>query len=229
MDSEHPAPRTLARLEEHIDTALQKAGIPTAAYAVVRNGEIILARGVGKTEWNRGDPVTPDTLFAIGSLTKSMTATAILQLREQGKIDLDAPVQSYLPWFAMADPEHAARVSVRHLLNQTSGLGNGAWRVALDDPSLCTSLERTVRALATVKPIGAPGKTWAVSWRWSVPAAAVNHQWWNALRTIPGPASPQTSPYDTNDAGCKAGREPRPFPPLSEAAGTYHASAASHG
>ena len=76
---------------------------------------------------------------------------------------MDAPVQQYLPWFATTDSVRAAAVTVRHLLNQTSGLGNGAWRVALDDPSLDSSLERTVRALSSVAPTCTPGEKWAYS------------------------------------------------------------------
>ncbi len=143
--------------------ALARADIASASYAVVCNGEVVLRAGVGKTAWDRGAPVTPDTLFGIGSLTKSMTATAMLQLQERGSIELDRPVQDYVEWFGVADPESSRRITLRHLLNQTSGLGNGAWRVALDDPSLHASLERTVRAFAKCPPIGAPGTTWAYS------------------------------------------------------------------
>ncbi len=65
---------------------------------------------------------TPQTPFFIGSLTKSFTALAVMQLVEAGKIELDAPVQRYLPWFRVADLWASARMTVRHLLNQTSGL-----------------------------------------------------------------------------------------------------------
>lgn len=158
-----PSAETLHRLEEHVALALARAGIASASYAVVCNDEVVLRAGVGKTAWDRGAPVTADTLFGIGSLTKSMTATAVLQLRERGSIELDRPVQDYVDWFGVADPEYSRRITVRHLLNQTSGLGNGAWRVALDDPSLHASLERTVRALVKCPPIAAPGATWAYS------------------------------------------------------------------
>jgi CubicO group peptidase (beta-lactamase class C family) len=55
-------------------------------------------------------------------LNKSFTALAVMQLVEECKIELDAPVQCYLPWFRVADPQSSAAITVRHLLNQTSGL-----------------------------------------------------------------------------------------------------------
>lgn len=163
MSSERPTPETLERLESHVDEALRRGRLATAAYAVVWRGEVLLSKGVGRTAWDHGETVTADTPFGIGSLTKSMTATALLQLQERGVVDLDRPVRAYVPWFGTADPESSSQITVRHLLNQTSGLGNGAWRVALDDPSLHTSLERTVRAFARCPPVGAPGTTWAYS------------------------------------------------------------------
>ena len=65
--------------------------------------------------------MTPQTPIAVGSSTKPLTATAIMQLVEAGKVDLDAPVTRYLPWFQLDDPR-AAEITVRHLLSHTSGI-----------------------------------------------------------------------------------------------------------
>ena len=78
-------------------------------------------RGFGQARPG-GEAPTPQTPFFIGSLTKSITALAVMQLVEAGKVELDAPVQRYLPWFRVADPQASAQMTVRHLLNQTSGL-----------------------------------------------------------------------------------------------------------
>ncbi len=78
-------------------------------------------RGFGRARPG-GEAPTPQTPFFIGSLTKSFTALAVMQLVEAGKVELDAPVQRYLPWFRVADPQASAQMTVRHLLNQTSGL-----------------------------------------------------------------------------------------------------------
>jgi CubicO group peptidase (beta-lactamase class C family) len=69
--------------------------------------------------------------FFVGSLAKSFTALAVMQLVEAGKIELDAPVQRYLPWFRVADPQASAEMTVRHLLNQTSGLPESCGETAL--------------------------------------------------------------------------------------------------
>ena len=69
-----------------------------------------------------GHAPLPQTPFVLGSTTKSFTALAVMQLVKAGKIELDAPVQCYLPWFRVADPLASAQMTVRHLLNQTSGL-----------------------------------------------------------------------------------------------------------
>jgi CubicO group peptidase (beta-lactamase class C family) len=96
-----------------------------------------------------GRAVTPQTPFVIGSLTKSFTALAVLQLVEAGKLDLNAPVQRYLPWFHLVDPPASARITVRQLLNQTSGLpAMTPADTALDG----RSLEQFVRGLSAVAP-----------------------------------------------------------------------------
>jgi len=95
--------------------------------------------------------VTPQTPFIIGSLSKSFTALAVLQLVEAGQVDLDAPVTKYLPWFRTADPTASAQITVRHLLHQDSGLPVYEGRRGLvDDDQADTALENGVRQLATV-------------------------------------------------------------------------------
>jgi CubicO group peptidase (beta-lactamase class C family) len=114
-------------------------------------------RGFGRARPG-GEPPSPQTPFFIGSLTKSFTALAVMQLVEAGKIELDAPVQRYLPWFRVADPQASAKMTVRHLLNQTSGLPMLPGELALADfDDSPDATERQVRALATLeisRPVG---------------------------------------------------------------------------
>ena len=84
------------------------------------------AKGFGVTKRNGGAPVTPGTIFQLSSIAKTFTSTAILQLVEQGKVDLDAPVTKYLPYFALADGRQD-EITVRHLLTHTSGLPDTSW------------------------------------------------------------------------------------------------------
>lgn len=92
--------------------------LPGLVLAVVRDGEIVLARGYGLADIERSIPATDETRFQIASITKSFTALATMQLVEQGRVALDAPVGRYLPQL----PEAWRAVTVRQLLAHTSGI-----------------------------------------------------------------------------------------------------------
>ena len=108
--------------------------------------------------------MTPRTPFIIGSVAKSFTALAIMQLVEAGKIDLDAPVQRYLPWFRVADERASAEITVRHLLNQTSGLSTKTGRTFQGNGDISdVALEKTVRKLSSVALTAPVAKTYQYS------------------------------------------------------------------
>lgn len=136
----HAAVAIPADVHEFVDSELERNGVPGAALAIAdRNG--IAVETFGST--GRDDqPVVAATPFLIGSVTKSFTAVAALQLAERGKLDLDAPVRDYLPWFSVEPDGDLDRVTVRTLLNQTSGIptdaGGGAMRY-LDDVPIATA------------------------------------------------------------------------------------------
>jgi CubicO group peptidase (beta-lactamase class C family) len=94
--------------------------IPGLAIAIVQDGQIVMLRGYG--EAGPGRPMTPQTQLYLGSTSKSFTALAVMQLVEEGRLELDAPVQRYLPEFQVADAAASAQITVRQLLNHTSGL-----------------------------------------------------------------------------------------------------------
>jgi CubicO group peptidase (beta-lactamase class C family) len=106
------------QLEATIRDELQATGTPGAAVVVVENGRVALARGFGVTDVDTGAPVTPQTLFQIGSMTKTLTAATLLSLAEEGSLRLDAPVGTYVSGLA----PHVARLTTQQLLSQTSGL-----------------------------------------------------------------------------------------------------------
>jgi CubicO group peptidase (beta-lactamase class C family) len=118
-------------------------------------------RGFGRAD-EGGRAATPQTPFFIGSNSKSFTALAVMQLAEAGKVDLDAPVQRCIPWFRVADPEASALITVRHLLNQTSGLTERAGRAATLTAGM-HPLEPAVRALATTGLARPPGTAFEYS------------------------------------------------------------------
>ena len=96
--------------------------IPGVAVGVVERGHLVFARGFGYRDVDKRLPVTPDTLFPLGSCSKAFTATAIALLADEGRIALDAPVRTYLPDFSLEDPVASATLTTRDLLTHRSGL-----------------------------------------------------------------------------------------------------------
>ncbi|HVG95742.1 MAG TPA: serine hydrolase domain-containing protein, partial [Chloroflexota bacterium] len=115
-----------AGLDESVRAVMAAAGVPGAAVGVLVGEEAYVA-GHGVTNVDYPLPVDGDTLFQIGSITKTFTMAALVRLVDQGRLDLDAPVQRALPDLRLADPEVAARVTLRHLLTHTSGLPANDW------------------------------------------------------------------------------------------------------
>ena len=137
-------------IDAYVQEQMQEMRMPGAALGIVKGDEIIHLEGFGNAD-DSGREVTPQTPFKIGSTSKSFTALAIMQLVEDGKVDLDAPVQRYIPWFRVADPEASSRITVRHLLNQTSGLPTTADTLVIKENRSADALEEAVRSLRTVE------------------------------------------------------------------------------
>lgn len=109
-----------------IHKSMKENNIPGAAVAVIKDNEILLSQGFGQTtvaEW--GTPIRSNTLFRIASVSKLFTGTMMMRLVEKGLIDLDKPVQYYVPWFTTADPELSKIITIRMLLSHSSGLPTG--------------------------------------------------------------------------------------------------------
>lgn len=109
----------IARNEIWKDITTGKAG--SATVAIMVDGKIVYAEGIGMADREKGIPITTTTLFNIGSITKVFTATAIMLLVDEGKVKLDDPVTKYLPDFIMADQRYKD-ITVRMTLNHSSGL-----------------------------------------------------------------------------------------------------------
>ena len=103
-----------------VETAVEETGTPGTAVALVHDGEEH-AGAFGVTSVENPLEVTPETLFQIGSITKTVTGTVAMIFVERGELDLDAPVRRYLPKLALADHDVATRVTTRHLLTHTAG------------------------------------------------------------------------------------------------------------
>jgi CubicO group peptidase (beta-lactamase class C family) len=106
------------RIDEYIRTEMQSQQIPGVALAVVKDGNVVLARGYGFANIEHQVPVTPETIFQSGSTGKQFTATAVMMLVEEGKLSLEDKITKYFP-----DPPDAWHdITVRHLLTHTSGM-----------------------------------------------------------------------------------------------------------
>ena len=89
------APAADSAVADYVAAQIADAGYPGASIAIVRDGRLSLVRGVGAADGS-GRPMTPDIPFVIGSLSKSLTALAVLRLADAGAVELDAPVARYL-------------------------------------------------------------------------------------------------------------------------------------
>ena len=146
-----------ALIDKFIQAEMQTQRIPGLALGIVRGDQIVHIKGFGIADPS-GRVVTPQTPFIIGSTSKSFTALAIMQLVEEGKVELDAPVQRYLAWFRVADETASAQITVRHLLNQTSGLSTKTGRSFQGSGDISDSaLEGTVRKLSDAELTGPVG------------------------------------------------------------------------
>lgn len=110
-----------ARFSARVDDMHHRTAVPGIAVAVVQDGEVVHRRGRGIAGPD-GQPVTGQTAFQIGSVTKSFTGLVLLQLAAEGKLDLDDPVVQYLPTFRTIDKARSDRITIDHLVTQRSGL-----------------------------------------------------------------------------------------------------------
>lgn len=111
----------ISEIEAFVEERVRALEVPGASLVLIANGEIVYARGFGLTQKN-GTPVDEKTPFKVGSVSKSFTALAIMQLVDEGKLNLDDPVVRHIPWFQTSNKETSDKITVRHLLAHRSGL-----------------------------------------------------------------------------------------------------------
>jgi CubicO group peptidase (beta-lactamase class C family) len=138
----------LAAMDAYFEALTSAGDPPGLSIAVVRDGRIILARSYGTADATIGTPVTNETVFHWWSMTKMATAAAVLRLSEEGRLGLDDPVVSHLPFFRVEGPDGSQAVTIRQLLDHSSGLGDAmpdmmGWIHYDDAPRNQTDLLRT--------------------------------------------------------------------------------------
>lgn len=126
MLSEPTAAQVPPDIDSYVEEVCETFDVPGVAVSIVKDGEVVVAKGYGVRRLGEETPVDEHTLFGIASNTKAFTATAIGMLVEEGKLDWDKPVIEYLPWFRLSDPYVTGELTVRDLLVHRSGLGLGA-------------------------------------------------------------------------------------------------------
>jgi CubicO group peptidase (beta-lactamase class C family) len=150
-----PAPNASVteRIDAFVSEQMERHDLPGLALALVDGDKVLFMKGYGKAD-QTGHPITPQTPFLLASVSKPLTAVAIMQLVEAGKVDLDTPVQHYLPEFQVADPAASSQITVHHLLLHTSGIPT----TACDTRRNAETLAEYVSELQTVEldsPVGA--------------------------------------------------------------------------
>jgi CubicO group peptidase (beta-lactamase class C family) len=139
----------LAGFDEEVAAAMKTFAVPGLALAVVRDGRVVMARGFGVRGVDAKEPVTADTLFAIGSSTKAFTTFVMGELVDEGKLAWEEPVRTYIPWFRLEDPWASEHITPLDLVTHRSGLPRHdlVWY-----NNLGASREELVRRLAFLAP-----------------------------------------------------------------------------
>jgi CubicO group peptidase (beta-lactamase class C family) len=146
-------------LKTLVQEQIDRWQVPGVAIGILHEGEYEYL-GFGITSIETCEPVVPDTLFQIGSVSKIYTTTLVLQLCDQGLLDLDAPVVRYVPELGITDPEVRRQLKLRHLLTHQGGFYGDRFDDHGDGDD---ALERAVRAFHDLPQYAAPGELWAYS------------------------------------------------------------------
>jgi CubicO group peptidase (beta-lactamase class C family) len=134
----HPdaAAEPLPACNTDLEGRLEALDVPGLAAAIVKNGRIVCASAAGMADLEQNRPVTPDTLFLVASISKTITATAVMQLVEQGKLELDNDVDDYLPFKLSIPFSPKTPVTLRQLLTHTASIDDNP--AYINCPGWCT-------------------------------------------------------------------------------------------
>jgi CubicO group peptidase (beta-lactamase class C family) len=156
QETPRPDDRTFEQLAALVTQKMTEHRVPGVAFGVLRGGRLTM-RGFGITNADNPQPLTPETVFPIASISKTVTATAIMRLVEQGKVQLAAPVQRYVPEFAVKDAAATRDVTITHLLTHTPG-----WEGQLTpEDNGVNSLARFAESQKELPQLAAPGEVWS--------------------------------------------------------------------
>jgi CubicO group peptidase (beta-lactamase class C family) len=144
----------LAAIERAVEERRRELGIPGVSLAIVKDDRVIYLKGLGVKDFARQLPVTPDTLFAIGSSSKAFTAMSVVMSADEGKLSLEDAPRKFLPYFKLRDAEADAKITIRDLLSHRSGLN----RTDLPWATGRLSREEVIQVAALAKPTAKLGE-----------------------------------------------------------------------
>jgi serine beta-lactamase-like protein LACTB len=156
QNGEFPSEKRVA-IEKAISNFMAANSVPGISVAVVQNGELVWSEGFGMADLENFVPASPATLYRLGSISKPITATAILQLSERGKLDLDAEVQKYCPAF----PKKEWPITTRELLGHLAGIRHynqdGKGDIPEDSARHFASMDEALKIFAQDPLVAKPG------------------------------------------------------------------------
>lgn len=145
-----------SEVDAYIKETMRRLPIKGLALAIVKGDEILYMQGYGIAN-TQGDPATPQTPWPMGSVTKSFTALAIRQLAAAGKLTLDTPLQMYIPEFHLSDPQASSAITLRHLIDHSSGISKDEGEAPyLNSPK--TTFTEDLEHLMAYQPAYQPGE-----------------------------------------------------------------------
>lgn len=138
---------SMKKIEQYLSQVYLKGITPGFSVAIVKKSEVIYSRGFGVEINGEKRSLTPKSILPIGSIAKSFTALAVLQLAEEGKLSLDEPITKYLSWFRTANQSLSDQITLRMLLSNTSGIVGRGGQSSFPDEMSMDALKGFVKSL----------------------------------------------------------------------------------
>lgn len=144
----------IAGFDSKFTESAEKNNVPGSAYAIIKDGKVIAAKGHGKRALGAELNVTADTVFRLASVSKTFTAELAAMLVAEGNFTWNDPLHKYVPDFRLSNPGHAKQLKIGHVLSHTTGLTPNAYDNMLEDG---WSLEKIMPRFQRLKPMCKPG------------------------------------------------------------------------
>ena len=157
LSTSHIKDRTFKKIAKKIVSEMKRLGVPGVAIGIWHKGKEY-AEGFGITSVEHPLPVTADTLFQTGSISKTFTGTMVMKLVEDGKVSLDAPVKRYIKDFRLKDKDVTEKVTVRHLLTHMGGWVGDYFN---DFGNCDDALDKMVKDIAKLPQVQPLGTIWS--------------------------------------------------------------------